>query len=336
MKIGKIIFDKQFNATLSDSELDANLKPDEVLLKTKVSLVSPGTELAIYRGTESWAKLPYAPGYASIGEVVGKGPEVETLKEGDLVFCYNSHASMSKLGAKGLFAKVPAGVPLEEAVFARMAAVSMTALRVAPPELGDAVAVLGMGLVGNLAAQLFALSGAEVVCADICAKRLALAEKCGLGNLVDSSKEDLRQAVLGLTGGNGASTVVEATGVPAMAETAMTLAAKSGEVVLLGSPRGKHEGDITSLLNKIHLWSNGCVTLKGAHEWRYPCLPSEGTKHSLRRNCEIIMKLIADGKLKTAPLITHMISPAACQSVYQGLLNERDKYTGVVFDWSKI
>jgi len=335
MKIKSVIFDKPFNAILKDDELDTALKPEELLVRTEKTLVSPGTELAIYRGTEGWAPLPYNPGYASTGVVEAVGSAAKGWSVGDRVFSYSSHKSCAKVSTSGVVAKIPEGLALEEAVFARMAAVSISALRVSPPELGDFAAVQGLGLVGNLAAQLYSLSGANVIGIDLCSKRLALAKACGVRFQADPSKGDVKEQVMKISGGKGAATVVEATGVPAMVEKAFELAAKTGDVVLLGSPRGKCERDVTELLNKVHLWGNGCVNLKGAHEWRYPLKPSEGCKHSLQRNCEILLDLISTGALKIKPLITQIVGPSECQSVYQGLLNEKDKYTGVVFDWTK-
>lgn len=338
MKIIEVIIDKPLSAVCKEAAAAAAaLAPGGVRIDTECSIVSAGTELAIYKGTESWAPLPYVPGYGAVGRIAAVAKEAprEGFAAGDRVFCYGSHRTRNDVNAGDLLVKVPAGLPPEQAVFARIGAVSITALRVSPPELGDVVLVLGMGLVGNLAAQLFALSGATVVCADICAKRLELARQCGMRHVVDSSKEDLKAKVMELSGGQGARTVVEATGVPAMAESAFQYVAKNGDLVLLGSPRGEFPADLTALLNKVHLWGYGCVTLKGAHEWRFPLKPSEGAKHSIQRNCEILLALLAGGALKVSPLLTHLVAPAECQTAYQGLLHHKDRFGGVVFDWRK-
>lgn len=336
MRTKAVIFDKPFHAVYKGTEIDSDLKTDGILMKTLYSLVSAGTEGAICKGTESWAPLPYNPGYAAVGEVLEMADAVKGFKKGDMIFCYSKHSGHSNVSSNDVIVKVPREMDYKTAVFTRLAAVSITALRVSPPELGDTVAVIGMGLVGNLAAQLFSLSGARVICVDICDKRLELAGECGLPLGVNPSKVNLRDAIMELTGGKGASSVIEATGVPASAEQAFSIAAKAGDVVLLGSPRGKHEGNITDLLNKVHLWGNGCVSLKGAHEWRYPLKPSEGCRHSIQRNCEIILELIRENKLKVKPLITHVVSPENCQEIYDGLLNHKEKYTGVVFDWKNL
>ena len=334
MKNKKVIFAKPLNAELQEvSNDDFNLGPDEILFKTSHSLISPGTELAIYKGLEDWAPLPYNSGYAAVGEVYETGNEVNDFRPGDIVFSHSNHKLWSKYSTTATITKVPEGVGLEEALFVRLASVSITALRVSPPELGDVVVVLGMGVIGNLAAQLFKLSGAKVIGVDICDDRLELAKKCGIRYVVNPSSVDLKQAICDLTDGKMAAVTVEATGVPAMTDKAFSITKPEGDVVLLGTPRGKYEMDVTPLLNKVHLWNNGCVSLKGAHEWRYPLKPSEGCKHSIHRNCEVLFDLIKNGDLKVRELITHVFKPEECQVAYQGLLNNKEEYSGVIFDW---
>ena len=258
----------------------ATLKPGEVAIRTHYSLISPGTELACLSGKESWAKLPFVPGYAGCGEIVALGEQAGDLKVGDLVFSYTKHASVAR--GSVLVKPIPAGLDLQRACFARMAAVSITALRVSDAELGDHVAVLGLGLVGNLAAQLFALAGCTVIGIDPSPVRRQMAARCGVAHTIDPSAQETRAALADLTRGNLCQTVVEATGIPAVGATAGDLAGKLGEVIYLGSPRGAYQGDVTTLLNQVHLWPKGCTTLKGAHEWRYPTRHDESGRPSTR------------------------------------------------------
>jgi threonine dehydrogenase-like Zn-dependent dehydrogenase len=139
----------------------------------------------------------------------------------------------------------------------------MTAVRVSPPELGDRVVIQGLGLVGQFASQLYQLGGAKVLAIDPSASRRDIARKCGIEGVVDPSTGDIAEQIKALTDGEGAAVIVEATGVPALAHTATTFAAPRGEVILLGSPRGEHQTDLTQFLDQVHLWNNGCVTLQG-------------------------------------------------------------------------
>ncbi len=334
MDAQKVVFTGANEVELQGFDFDVTaLAPHEVAIKPHYTLISPGTELACLTGIESSVRLPFTPGYAGCGEVIATGAEVRGHAPGDLVFSYTPHASHVKAGA--LVARVPEGLDLRLAVFARMAAVSITALRVSDAELGDRVAVWGLGLVGNLAAQLFTLAGCDVIGIDLSPRRRELAKQCGVRHVLDGA-QDVVAAVRDLTGGEMCSTVVEATGAPAVGARAAEVAGKLGEVILVGSPRGEYTGDITALLNQIHLWQNGCVTFKGAHEWRYriPRDPGGHTKHSLERNVDILLALIAEGRLQVEPLLTHVLPPSECGAAYAGLRDRKDEYLGVVFDWT--
>jgi len=74
--------------------------------------------------------------------------------------------------------------------------------------------------------------------------------------------------------------------------------------------------------------------MKGALEWRYPTFKDEFVKHSIERNSEIIMHLILDEKLIVKPLFTHEFTPETAKQAYDGLLNKKDEFIGVVFNWN--
>lgn len=308
-----------------------NLPADSIAIKSHYTLISPGTEMACLRGVEAWAPPPFNPGYAGTGDIIAVGANVKDRQVGDMVVAYTSHAS--HVQTTRLHLPLPPGLDPKLAVFARMAAVSMTSVRVACAELGDYVAVTGLGLVGNLAAQLFTLAGCEVIGIDPSAARRELALRCGIRHAIDSDCGP--DAVDQITGGQMCSTVVEATGFPPVVEHVAQYAAKSGEVVLLGSPRGEHPCDLTAFANRIHL-SQHDVTLKGAHEWKYPTVNDPFTKHSLPRNLEILLKLVADGRLHVSELITHVLPPTEAEAAYTGLRDKKDEYLGVVFDWTGV
>jgi threonine dehydrogenase-like Zn-dependent dehydrogenase len=122
-----------------------------------------------------------------------------------------------------------------------------------------------------------------------------------------------------------------------VAENAGKLAGRLGELILLGSPRGEHRTNLTDFLNQSHLWGEGCLTIKGAHEWRLPVQedPHGQARFSFVGNVRAILRFIEQGRLQVAPLLTHVISPAECQTIYTGLREQKETYTGVVFDWTQ-
>jgi len=309
--------------------------PTDIIIETEYSIVSAGTELACRAGTEGWAALPFCPGYGSVGRVIAKGSEACGVEIGQRILTFGKHAKHTKTDRVAV--PVPEGLDPVRAVFARMAAVSIAASRVSDAELGDFVAVIGLGLVGNLSAQLFCLSGCEVIAIDPSPRRREQAKACGIPHVL-SPGPNLKAEVAAITGGRMCMCVVEATGLSSVAiETAPLLAAKFGEIVLLGSPRASHTADVTPFLSTLHL-CNAETSVKGALEWRYPVLadPEGFTKHSIENNVRQLLRFLSQGKLATDPLLTHLASPADCHAVYEGLANQKEVYTGVVFDWSKV
>lgn len=315
---------------------ERRLGPEEVWIETVYSLISSGTEGAAFRNASGTTRYPMGLGYAAVGRVLREGTDFPQLRQGQLVFTYAPHQQYAR--ARVLCLPVPAGLEPTIALFARFITVAMTAVRVSSVELGDRVVVLGQGMVGNLCAQLFQVAGADVLGVDLSGARLKAAEECGVRHVAEGgSEERVRQAVLTFTDGQGAEAVVEAVGRPDLVLTAVKLARKLGEVILLGSPRGAQMADVTELLNHVHLWEHGCVTLKGAHEWRIPPRTSPGAedfqKHSLQRNVQIAFRLLLDGRVRTGPLLTHVLSPQRADEAYRGLRDDPDRYRGVVFDW---
>jgi threonine dehydrogenase-like Zn-dependent dehydrogenase len=162
-----------------------DLSPSEVVVRTHVTLISPGTELARWQGRagfrDDWSdSFPLANvGYANIGTVVAAGDRAGVTPTSA------SHHGQPRLGCRvdaqrGLCVPVPAGLADEVAVFVRLATVSMTTLHTTIARGGDEIAVVGLGLIGNLAAQVFQTCGMVVHAFDLSPARRRLAEACGL------------------------------------------------------------------------------------------------------------------------------------------------------------
>jgi 2-desacetyl-2-hydroxyethyl bacteriochlorophyllide A dehydrogenase len=331
-----VVITSPLEAELASRPLEfAALQPTELLVETEYTVVSAGTELSIFRGKEAWAPLPHIPGYGSVGRVLETGSEVTEFAPGDRVFTYGSHASVN-LVSDGLVLKVPESIDGAVApLLARIGQVAFTSVRVSNAQLGDVVVVQGLGLVGNLAAQLFMLAGCTVIGIDVSPKRVEVAKSCGIDFVIDSSAADPVSAVKEITAGAMSAVVVEATGISNLVATAAAMAAKGGEVILLGTPRGNYDGNATDLLMKVHLVSSQ-VVLKGAHEWILPLKATPGSKHSIERNVKQLLDLGNSGKLHGRELISHIIAPEMVPDVYNELNNRNDDYFGVIIDWTRL
>lgn len=314
---------------------------DEILVRVERTIISAGTELSIYTGLESetrvkgtWCCYPWTPGYGGIGRVVAAGAKVKRLKEGDRVYGTFNHATLALVNTREKLAiKVPDGLDLNEAIFTRMASVSITAMHKAAVGLGDTVLVIGLGLVGNLCGQFFALNGQRTLGLDPVRHRRELAESCGFHATLDPS-EELPERIAALSHGRGARVVVDAVGSSALVHQGIELAARGGQVILLGTPRADHETNVTPHLARVHRQG---IDLIGALEWLYPLLKRSDLGHAItiEGNAERIMELIGEGKLKVKPLLSHFIHPLELDEAYRGLLERKEEYLGVVLDWTQ-
>ena len=89
------------------------------------------------------------------------------------------------------------------------------------------------------------------------------------------------------------------------------------------------------MLRWVHLDEMGCVTLKGAHEWRLPIQRDRFTKHSIERNTYICFDLIAKGQLHVAELISREIAPEQAPDTYLELNRDRNACLGVIINWKE-
>jgi threonine dehydrogenase-like Zn-dependent dehydrogenase len=354
MKSHYVSFTAPNQAVLAEEEISPDdLGPGEALIRAECSIVSSGTEGAGF--TDLVREMPNLQnlqlgylrrtGYGHLGEVVAVGPEVDNVKPGDRVLTFARHQEYAiarvapgkpsddpRRRMQPFALHVPRDVPGPRAVGTRMAGVAITALRSSTVQAGDRVVVIGLGLVGNFAAQLFQIAGARVLGLDVSAKRLDVARACGIAEVHDSSRGDPVAAVREWSGdGGGAEIVVEAIGRSELVMQAVEMTRRFGETILLGSPRARITADVTPMLTRIHILA---IRMIGALEWTYPVPESsERARVTIERNYKDILGWIRDGRLRVDPLLSHVMSPRDCQEAYDGLTNRKDEYTAVVFDW---
>jgi 2-desacetyl-2-hydroxyethyl bacteriochlorophyllide A dehydrogenase len=342
-----IVFTGRERAELEPFTIDpADLKRGEAIVRGEYSIISAGTEgsfytnlmaetPAVYRGgqaTPPASIYPARTGYGHLGTVLAVGPETSAVQPGDRILTFSRHGSLVRANVARFALPVPAAADGRQAVFTRMAGVAITALRASSFAAGETVAVIGLGLVGNLAAQLFQLAGAEVLALDPAAHRVELARRCGVRRAEPLSGDAAIAAVREWTGGIGARVVVEAVGRSDLLAQGVEMAARHGEVISLGSPRASYTADLTPMLARLHLQA---IRLIGALEWTFPIPDTERAQHSILNNYRIILRWIMEGRLVVDPLRTHVLPPERCQEAYAGLTHHKDDYLGVVFDWTK-
>lgn len=330
MHTRQVVFNGPRSAEVEDRRLDtSDLLPTEIVVQTEASLISQGTEGAAYQGLMMPGGgdqgYPQTPGYANVSRVIKVGSDECPVTIGDRVFTMASHVSHARIDTKTtLCVKVPDGLESHMAVFARLAMVSMSTLRTSSARLGDHAAVVGLGLVGNLAAQLCQIAGFVTTGIDLIEWRCELAEKCGIKTVLQSpGDKDLRPEN---------QLVIEATGSASGAMTGIKLTQRHGELSLVGSQWGvgTQNTDALRLLGTIF---EQYVHIRSGWEWQLPVLPTSYGPSSLVHNAEAIMHWLDEGQILVEPMLSHRVAPGTADAVYAEMVTHKDSYLGVVFDW---
>lgn len=338
MEIKQVVITGQHQAELQTLPFDESLGPDELLIETHQTFISAGTELANYSGKEplvfepgSWCAYPWNSGYANVGIVKEVGNNVTKAKPGQRVFTFGQHASMVKINQKRLVIEVDPEIETSIAVASRMAGVAATAILLSEIPTNAWVAVFGLGMVGNLAAQMYQNAGCRVIGIEPTGHRRELANRCGLPITIGGSPDEVQQQIKEITGGQMAHIAVDAVGHSSVVMQALRAAANFGQVVLLGSPRVPVETNLTTLLSDVH---HRWITIRGGLEWFLPTYSEQPRIESLYSKQKMIFDWIKRGRLAIAPQISHHMKPDQIKQAYDGLLHQPELYTGVVLDWS--
>lgn len=320
--------------------------PGQVLLKAEKTLISTGTELTGLTGEfptgSNWAqyvRYPWNPGYSFVGRVLATGTGVEHLQPGMRAIAIAPHRSYALADAARTVPLLD-GVSDEEGAFVHLAATVLNGVRLPRIELGESVAIVGAGLLGQMCAQFVRLSGGlPVIMIDPAEGRLQLAKRLGAHHTLSLPVGEAREAVIRLSKNRGipskqiateggADVVFEITGSPAVVPGAINLVRREGRVVLLGSSRGPSQIDLG---DTVH-WRG--LVLLGAHGGTTPTVETVQTPWTRIRNEEVIMELILNGGFNVRDLISHRFPVTEAAEAYQMLLEDRTKAMGVILDWS--
>lgn len=321
----------------SETVSTENLAPNEAVLRAETSIISAGTELARLAGLETGtgSEFPIRPGYGAIGTIIAKGEALKEFTLSQRVFYAGKHAEVQRFEHgqdhqwSHLF-PVPSQMDPVAASVGCMAQIAYTAPHIAEIDLGDTVAVFGLGMVGLLSALLCQARGARVIGLDPLPQRAALARRVGLKEVLNVAPGDQVEALKAATGGNGAEVTIDGTGHTGAVLNAIESTALFGQVILLGTPRAPFDGNITTGYETIH--RNGLL-VRGAHMWRFPLKGERNVKQSVQRNFEVMFAMIRDGQLPARELISHVVQPEEVPAIYGALRESPADYNGVVIDW---
>lgn len=352
-----------------------SLKADGVLVHNAASLVSAGTEKAVIElakmnplqkararpdlvkkvlnkagqdGMLATARIvmnlvstPLPLGYSSAGVVTQVGARVADIAPGQRVACaglgYANHAEVIYV-PRNLLVPIPDGVTDAEAAFVTVGAIAMQGVRQANLTLGESVVVVGMGLVGQIAAQICSASGCRVFCVDIDAGKVELAKTLGANGGVASPQNDVKAAVMAFTSGQGADAVLITAGTKSNEPISLApeLLRDRGRVVAVGDighdlpRRAYYEKEIDLRQSR----SYGPGRYDPEYEEKGNDYPIGYVRWTENRNMESFLELVARGRIQLMPLLTHRYSIENAEQAYGHLTGaSSEPYIGILLEY---
>lgn len=332
----KVIFTGKEKAELQEVGL-APLGPGDVLIRNTWTMISTGTETTVYGGRfdpgthwDNWVKWPFSPGYCSAGIVESVGVNVHTVKPGDRVAGRQHHVKYA-VSTEADVRFIPDGVADRDAAWLHIALIVQFGVRRCKHEMGDDVAVVGLGPLGQLTVQFARAMGARrIIAIDPAAWRLELARQHGATHTLALGVDEAVSAVKDIVGERLCDAVYDVTGSDRVFAGAQQLLRSMGKLVLIGdsgSPAGQRltPAVLTRNLNVIGTYASVApVTDSVWNHWTKPNMDA------------LFFQYLKDGRIRTAGLNSHAFSPSEAQNVYQKLLHERSNTMACHFDWSKI
>jgi polar amino acid transport system substrate-binding protein len=278
-----------------------------------------------------------ALGYSASGIVIGAGDDVTEFRVGDRVACagagYASHAEVLSV-PKNLCARLADNVDFESAAFSTLGAIALQGLRLASPTLGDAFVVIGLGLIGQLTVQLLKANGCRVFGIDPDEQKATLALQLGADETC-APDDDPQGKVLKWSRGRGAdgALITAATSSNQPIEMAGEISRLKGRVVAVGLvgldiPREIYYRKELTLNISM---SYGPGRYDPEYEERGHDYPFAYVRWTEGRNLEAFLDLVADGRVKVAPLISHRFPVEDAERAYQLVTGEvKQPYLGIL------
>jgi threonine dehydrogenase-like Zn-dependent dehydrogenase len=329
---------------------DLPLGPHELRVRTLYSGISAGTEMTAYRGSnpylsKQWdaenrlflnSAAPSQPyplsgwGYEEVGEVIEVSPDVTSLKVGDIVYGTWGHRTHHILQEEYASQRIkPDGLEPILAIYSHLGPIALNGILDANIHVGETVAVFGLGVLGQVIAQLAKLNGARVFGVDMIEKRLELAKELGaIEEGLNPRDGSPAEKIKALTDGRGADVTIEVTGSAKALNEAIRATAYSARVVALGFIQGDAQGLFLGEEfhhNRISLVCSQISNVNPALSYRWDRL----------RMIHTIMDLQAKGSLNLRPVITHIIPFRQAAQGFQILDEAPDQALLVVLDFSQ-
>lgn len=317
---------------IATESLPNGLGEHQVFVKTLVTALSTGTDLANYDGRSE--ELPNAPsyprgvGYSNVGVVTHVGAKVAGLSSGDRVFSTRPHQSGYIADDTDLLIKIDPRVDPEQASLSYLTHLGASALRKVKYQPGESVLVIGLGVIGLCTVALASSLGANVEVIANHPHRLELAMAMKAQRAWDATSLKPSEVFAG----RGADVTILTANTWGAYRAALEAAAPSGRIALLGFPgRAQPQPDFNPLDAR---WLYGKqLTVAGAgFSARVECPPQE-IRFNLRRSLEDVLDRLADKRMNFGPLISHRLPASEMRDAYEMALAHDKSLTAAVFLW---
>src|SRR5713101_5463374 len=320
----------------------AKARPD--LVRQVLSKLSRDGLLSTMAAVRSRLDQPSSLGYSTAGTVIAAGEEVLDIHVGDRVACAGAgHAVHGEFVCvpRLLVAQIPdPGISAEEAAFTTMGAIALHGVRIADVKLGDIVAVMGLGLLGQLTIQILKAAGCRVVGMDIDRGRVELALRLGADAGSDSSVAFF-DACMQQSGGRGMDAVLISAQTTSSDPVNLAAEVARDRAVIVAV------GTVGMALERKHFYekeldfrvsrSYGPGRYDAAYEQKGVDYPIGYVRWTETRNMEAFVKLLADGKVDVGALITHRFSIDQAQSAYDLIEGKSQQpFLGVLITYSEL
>lgn len=281
---------------------------------------------------------PMSLGYSSAGTIIALGEGLEGFKLGQRVACagggYAVHAEYN-LVPRNLLTPLPDSVDLESAAFTTLGAIALHGFRLAEPQVGERVAVIGLGLLGLMTIQIASAAGCRVFGIDTNPERVQLAKQFGIEAV---SRQDALDSAQAFTVNRGFDSVIICADTKSNdpVELAGAIARDRAKVVATGAvgltfPRTVYFQKELSFINSR---SYGPGRYDPAYEENGHDYPIGYVRWTEGRNFQTIIELLESGKLKVAPLITHRFPIEKAAEAYEVITGKQKvPFIGVVLTY---
>lgn len=342
------------------------VEPGTVLVRVKFSSISAGTEMSGLKSASQplWKRALKNPkavkstmemaathgithtrnviqgkltegnptGYSASGIVLEVGDGVEGIQPGDRVACAGAqcahHAEIIRV-PRNLIAPLPKNLSLPVASTVTLGTIALQGVRRAQPTLGETFAVIGLGILGQLTAQILRANGCRVIGADLDSSRIELAKSLGMSFSLPPEENHNLEHILRITDGEGVDGVIITAASPSdeVISNAFGMCRKKGRVVLVGDVglNLKRADIFPKELDFFISTSYGPGRYDPQYEEKGLDYPIGYVRWTENRNMAEYLNLISEKKIDVEPLIHSSFEVSQAATAYETLKKDKEK-----------